>query len=247
MLFETPEQFVILAVVLLGGVLIGYASAPNPKKWKRRARTQSIRFAAYHADAEDRLRAANQRAADLRAEAEALRIDHAEAERTIAALRGAAAVAPVARAASGPALALVDTTPVEPPPQEWIAKSSPGPALETKPGEPIPPQAAPEPSVAAASEMPDKAWRTGTSRDDLTRLRGIDGVLDNRLSDLGVVRFEDLENLSAEDEMALEQRLQLPAGYIVREQWRAEAALLRAARDRDLAARFNALEALPAG
>ena len=88
--FTTPEQFIVLALLLLGGWLIGYASAPSPRKWKRKARDQSERFTTYHAEAEDRLRAANRRASDLNAEAEALRADHAEAERTIARLRAAA-------------------------------------------------------------------------------------------------------------------------------------------------------------
>ncbi len=32
MLFTTPEQFIVLAAVLLGGWLLGYVSAPSPKK-----------------------------------------------------------------------------------------------------------------------------------------------------------------------------------------------------------------------
>lgn len=98
MLFTTPGQFIILGVVLLGGFLLGYASAPNPAKWKRRSRAQVERFAAYHAEAEDRMRAAKQRATDLHGELEALRADHADAERTIGVLRAAAATAPEAEA-----------------------------------------------------------------------------------------------------------------------------------------------------
>ncbi|WP_010217825.1 hypothetical protein [Sphingomonas sp. PAMC 26621] len=94
--FTTPEQFVLLAVVLLAGWLIGYASAPSPRKYKRRLREQAESYTTYHDDAEDRLRAANQRATDLAREAEVLRHDQADAERTIAALRASAAVRPAA-------------------------------------------------------------------------------------------------------------------------------------------------------
>ena len=96
--FTTPEQIVLLFVVLLGGWLIGYASAPSARKWKRQLREQAASFTTYHDDAEDRIRAANQRATDLSREAEVLRHDHADAERTIAALRAA----PPVRAADVP-------------------------------------------------------------------------------------------------------------------------------------------------
>ena len=93
--FTTLEQFLLLGTVLLGGWLLGYASAPNAAKWKRRLRAQSERFTAVQAEAKDRIRAANQRATDLHSDLEAVRADHAEAERTIAGLRAAAVVPPV--------------------------------------------------------------------------------------------------------------------------------------------------------
>lgn len=65
--------------------------------------------------------------------------------------------------------------------------------------------------------------------DVLTRIDGIDEVLDLRLSELGITRFEDIEHLSDQDEMALELRLALPAGYITGRQWRQQAAALQAA------------------
>ena len=360
MLFTTPEQFIVLAVLLLGGWLIGFASAPSPRKWKRRVREQSDSFTEYHAEAEDRVRAANQRAADLKAEADALRADHAEAERTIGALRAAAAAAPVATVvaehahpapvpapalvtpAPEPQVAATETAPavvadhaemaadpvieeepvvaaaspseatteapefVEPvamsqPPVEHMPVSdidhAPHPepdvdatpatvhksALDSKdhgaptheavveeaaaeepvldppasahegehappaPMTPMPTEAAPAAIGPAEPEMPSKGWFASSARDDLTLIRGIDGVLNTRLFALGVVRFEDLEKLSAEDEMALEQRLALPVGYIARAQWRTQAALLRAGQDDEHAAHFAATEPVSVG
>lgn len=215
MLFTTPEHFIVLAALLLGGLLIGYAIAPSPHKWRRRVREQSHLFTQYYRDAEQRLRTADARAAAAQAEADALRADHAALERTIAKLRAAAAAA-----------AAVDSTPpasAPPPPPEAEASVHQGPSAE--PAGPAT-DAAPTPT-----EMPGKAWFAGSARDDLTRLHGIDSVLDARLFALGVTRFEDIEKLSAEDEMALEQRLSLPAGYILRERWRAQATRLRAGAD----------------
>lgn len=190
MLFTSGEQFVMLAVVLLAGWLLGLASAPRAAGWKRRARAQAKRFAAYHRDVEDRLRAAQQRATDLNDELATLRADHGDAERTIARLRGGVALN--GAAAVEPAFA-----PAEP--------------LVTPPAPPM--------SQVAPNDRP---------RDDLTRIGGIDPMLAMRLFSLGLVRFEDIERLSVEDELALEPRLDLPAGYIARHHWRGAATALRA-------------------
>lgn len=198
--FTTSEQFLVLALLLIGGWLIGYASAPSTKRLRRRVKEQSTSFTAYHDAAEERLRAANQRVADLSAEADALRADNAEAERTIAALR---ADTPLANNAV---------------PHETVAHH------------PRPIDAPAEPAMPTP-EVPTKAWHTSIVRDDLTRISGIDSALNTRLFGLGVLRFDDLEKLSDQDEMALEQRLALPAGYILREQWRSQAASLCAARE----------------
>lgn len=61
---------------------------------------------------------------------------------------------------------------------------------------------------------------------DLTRIKGIDAALAGRLGDLGVVSYEDLATLTAEDEMALELRLGLNAGTIARDQWQMQARVL---------------------
>ena len=59
----------------------------------------------------------------------------------------------------------------------------------------------------------------------------------------GITSFDDLVLLSQEDEMALEQRLGLPAGYITREQWRDQASLLRFGKDAEFNERFGGVEA----
>jgi hypothetical protein len=92
--FTTPEQFILLFVILVAGWLIGYASAPGTRKYKRQLRDEATRYAAYHDDAEGRLRIADQRVADLHRETEVLRDELAEVDRTIAALRGSESLPP---------------------------------------------------------------------------------------------------------------------------------------------------------
>jgi predicted flap endonuclease-1-like 5' DNA nuclease len=264
--FTTPEQVLLLAIILLGGWLLGYASAPNVKTWKRKVRAQSDSFTAYHHDAEDRLRAANQRAVDLKHEADALRADHADAERTIARLRAAAAATPVKTVKVW--APVVQVPEVAPPPPETIAheealvpEGAPAAAGATFPerqasgargdAAALPAEAVAAPQdvvqaapVALAAPVANDARRFGgTLRNDLTRIRGINAGLSTRLFSLGVVRFEDLERLSAEDELMLEQKLDLPAGAIAREQWRAQATVLREGADAKHATRFSAVDA----
>lgn len=90
-----------------------------------------------------------------------------------------------------------------------------------------------------AAEEPKKGWFDQGERDHLARIRGIDGYMQTKLEELGLARFSDVEKLSAEDEMALEQRLKVPVGYIAREQWRDQAALLRAGNVAEHNARFG--------
>ncbi len=97
--------------------------------------------------------------------------------------------------------------------------------------------------VAAAAEAPAKTWFGSAKRDDLTRMRGVDTVTNTRLFGLGVTSFDDIVHLSQEDEMALEQRLGLPAGYITREQWRDQAGLLRVGKDDEFNERFGSAHA----
>ena len=284
MLFTTIEQFAVLGMLLLGGLLLGYAIAPSPKKWKRRVREQSDSFTASYAEAEERARAANLRAGELKTELDALRAEHADAQRTIAELRAAAAIAPIAAVAAEaeaertPPRA-VETAPVrdpesalevieEHPTAEVVSKQEPvaeapvvaeplqepaAPVVEEAVFEPVAApsmtptatDAPPAPIGPAEPEMPAKGWFASSARDELTRIRGIDVPLNTRLFGLGVTRFEDLEKLSAEDEMALEQRLALPVGTIARDQWRTQAALLRAGQDDEHATHFAPTAPVP--
>jgi predicted flap endonuclease-1-like 5' DNA nuclease len=234
MLFTTPEQFVILAATLLAGWLLGYVSAPSAKKWRRKVRAQSDSFTAYHHDTEDKLRAATQRALDLKAEAEALRADHVEAERTIDAFRVAAT-----RTLVDPASPPVEPEPVVAPedphvtaaeetPPEHVDPAAPEPIVPAEDPAPVAEDSHPAPETSAA---PEQAPFGKTPRDDLTGIHGIDAGLATRLFALGIVRFEDIEQLSAEDEVVLEQRLALPAGTIAIDRWREQATLLRAGED----------------
>lgn len=213
MLFTT-EQWILLAVTLIAGYLLGYASRPSARKWQRKATAQSESFTAYHTDAEDRVRAAKERAKALEAEAAALRSDREEAERTIAALRAERTAAPAPVVVRFP--------------------EGDGAVVHTEARSVYDPKREPTAETPLAQSRPDAA-----ARDDLARIRGIDGPLGTRLSELGVQRFQDLETLSAEDEIALERRLALPAGTIARDQWRAQAALLRAGHNAEHAERFS--------
>jgi predicted flap endonuclease-1-like 5' DNA nuclease len=105
--------------------------------------------------------------------------------------------------------------------------------------EPTPvPITAVEPAVVVAPGALAAEPKTAASNRDLSRIRSIDPVLKTRLFSLGVTEFSDIENLTAEDEMALEQRLGVPAGYITREQWREQAHLFRTGQDAEQAERF---------
>jgi len=87
---------------------------------------------------------------------------------------------------------------------------------------------------------PNGAKPASTASDEeLSRIRGIDGVLASRLAALDVKHYADITSLSDQDEMALEQRLNLPAGYITREQWRDQAALLASGKTVEHADRFG--------
>lgn len=291
MLFSTPSHFAVLGLLAFGFWLIGFAMHPGGRKWRDLYEQEAADFSAYRTDADDRLRAANRRLAELERDHAALERQREEA----AAL--AAAQAP--QTAPEPAAEPVTTVPVlvEPPAAEPVAAEpaiepvaiapvaepaviaaepvavavepaaeivETAPAIAATPVEPVTdivaapvadapmPIAAPTPTPAFAPEAatvesiapvpPEqkKAWFGAAGYNDLTQVRGIDGVLSTRLFGLGVTRFADIEKLSAEDEMALEQRLNVPAGFIAREQWREQAALLRAGNTAEHSARFGA-------
>lgn len=93
-------------------------------------------------------------------------------------------------------------------------------------------------TTAATSGGGIRSWFGGNS-DSLARIRGIDAPLEHRLHDLGIRSFADIEKLSAEDEVAIEQRLDLRPGEIAAEGWREQAALLRAGNDAEHNRRFG--------
>lgn len=100
---------------------------------------------------------------------------------------------------------------------EAIAPPEPGRAAEAFIAPPPQPQPQPQTPPAATP-----APATGP----LARLRGMTPELRAALDALGIRTLRDIERLSGEDELALELRLNLPAGYIARHQWRLQAALL---------------------
>ncbi|KQM87648.1 hypothetical protein ASE67_08160 [Sphingomonas sp. Leaf23] len=92
MLFQTPTQFAVLALVLLAGWLFGLASSSGGKKWKQRHRDEEAAHKAYRAEV----------AADLKTREEHLREVEAERDR-LAKERSTAAATTAAAAATGAA------------------------------------------------------------------------------------------------------------------------------------------------
>ncbi|MGO4862237.1 hypothetical protein ACTP2L_01330, partial [Campylobacter jejuni] len=50
MLFQTPTQFAVLALVLLAGWFFGLASSSGGRKWKQRFRDEEAAHKAYRAE-----------------------------------------------------------------------------------------------------------------------------------------------------------------------------------------------------
>jgi predicted flap endonuclease-1-like 5' DNA nuclease len=208
MLFSTTSQFVVLALLLLIGWLFGFVSHPGGELWKRRYQEEGEKYAAYRDDADNEIRQANHRIAELEASCASLEQRNVEAEATIADLNSKLDVP------ASPALPVTVATPVEseapPPPKKGRSR----PIAET--------HAAP----VIFGKGPNEGGTGLGSNDDLTRIRGIDPALSTRLFGLGVVRFSDIQKLTTVDEMVLEQRLGLPPGFVSHEQWRNQAAQL---------------------
>jgi predicted flap endonuclease-1-like 5' DNA nuclease len=61
----TTNQWIIVGLVLVLGWLLGLASRPGSKRWKRAYHNERDAHAAYHRDTEERIRAANERIAEL--------------------------------------------------------------------------------------------------------------------------------------------------------------------------------------
>lgn len=269
MLFSTPSHFLVLVLALLafGFWLIGFATHPGGRKWREMYEKEADDFSHYRADSDRELRAATRRVTELvREQAESvttiasltasLEQDRTQSAATIAELEdrlhaaGAPAAVPAAPFAPAPFTpTIVPPEPVAPVDQAWrlIGDRPPEtraiepPAAETAAAAPLAISVpTPTPSLASVTADDNKAWFSAAGYNDLTQMRGIDGVLSTRLFGLGVTRFADLEKLSAVDEMALELRLNVPVGFIAREQWREQAARLRAGNVAEHSHRFGA-------
>lgn len=101
------------------------------------------------------------------------------------------------------------------------------------------PQPAAAPATTDAAPAPRLGWFDWGRGDDLTKLRGVDGDLARLLKGEGVERYADLADLSDQDELALERRIDLPAGYITRERLREQARLLADGRTDEYARAFG--------
>lgn len=247
MLFSTPSQFVVLGLTFFIGLIFAFVIHPGGRKWKKLYQDEVEENASYRNDADNEIRVARRRIADLERDNAALQAEHAEPTAVVVEPEPVVEAAPVAvePVPAPPVLAAVPAAMVEPEPvvePEPLLEPVSEPAIEAAPVAEIVEPAPPAPEVVAPPP-PDKAWLGAAGYNDLTQIRGVDSVLNNRLFGLGVTRFADIEKLSAEDEIALEQRLSVPAGFIAREQWRDQAALLRAGNFAEHGARFGAVDA----
>ena len=238
MLFSTPSQFVVLGLLFFIGLIFAFVIHPGGRKWKKLYQEEVEENASYRNDADNEIRVAKRRIADL--------------ERDIAELQAQQVVPAAVVAEPEPVIAPLVVA-AEPVTTEPVAEAVPAAAIEPEPvtapvveAAPVAEIVEPAPEVVAepSPPVPDKAWLGAAGYNDLTQIRGIDSALNNRLFGLGVTRFADIEKLSAQDEMALEQRLNVPAGFIAREQWRDQAALLRAGNFAEHSARFGSVGAI---
>ncbi|MEI9928708.1 MAG: hypothetical protein WDN44_14775 [Sphingomonas sp.] len=101
--------------------------------------------------------------------------------------------------------------------------------------------AAPAPVAAPVDADSGGGWRGwfGWGRDNLSRIKGIDEAREKRLNELGIKTYREIEKMTADDEAALEQRLEMAKGTIATEQWREQAALLRAGNEDEHSKRFS--------
>ncbi|KQN00297.1 hypothetical protein [Sphingomonas sp. Leaf25] len=68
MLFQTPTQFAVLALILLAGWLLGLASFSGGKKWKQRFRDEEAAHKAYRAEVAADLKTRETRLREVEAE-----------------------------------------------------------------------------------------------------------------------------------------------------------------------------------
>lgn len=251
MLFSTPSQFVVLGLLFFIGLIFAFVIHPGGRKWKKLYQEEVEENASYRNDSDNEIRASKRRIADLERDNATLQAERAEPEAVVVEPEPGVAPPPVA---AEPMVAVAAVAAAEPEP-EPVPEPIPQPVPEPVPEplivpvvEPAPAAEIVEPAPVAAAvvaePVPDKSWLGAAGYNDLTQIRGLDSRLNNRLFGLGVTRFPDIEKLSAEDEIALEQRLNVPAGFIAREQWRHQAALLRAGNFAEHSARFGSLGAI---
>ncbi len=72
MLFQTPTQFAVLALLLLGGWLFGLASSSGGKKWKQRFRDEEAAHKAYRTEVATDLKTRESKLAEVEAERDRL-------------------------------------------------------------------------------------------------------------------------------------------------------------------------------
>jgi predicted flap endonuclease-1-like 5' DNA nuclease len=83
------------------------------------------------------------------------------------------------------------------------------------------------------------AWLGSGSADDLSRIRGIDRPLADRLNTMGITSYGDVERLSDAEAADLERGLELRDGTVARDEWREQARLLAAGREEDWRGRYG--------
>ena len=99
-------------------------------------------------------------------------------------------------------------------------------APQAAPPQATAPQPAPRPAPPSPAAAPLKVEEGGAApSDDLTRIRGVDPILQRRLKDLGIRRFEDVARLTPADVKGLNENLDLK-GRIDEENWTGQAQIL---------------------
>ncbi len=147
----------------------------------------------------------------------------AEASAAPAARSSTAAPAAAPPRAEAPAQLVVPPTSVRVEPVK-----APSPAPSPAPVQPEVKPGIPRVSVATGSGAPAKTEEGGAGpSDDLTRIRGIDPILQGRLKELGIRRFKDLAGLTARDVKGLSETLGLDARVSL-ENWVGQAQILAA-------------------
>ena len=179
MLFTTPTQYAVLALLLVAGWLFGLASHPGGRKWRARYDVERESHAQYRKDTEARIAAQDKRIAELERE-----------NATLGRERGAAAVA--------------------------------------------------VPAAARPDDAPERGtWMGSAAHDELSRIRGIDATLEERLRAARINSFAGIEAIPANGETALEREIGVPDGTIAEQRWREQAAMLREGRDEEWRGRFG--------